>query len=59
MAKKTLGYGLISVGWMGRVHSRGLSQVPERYPDLGVAIRKVKIFVSWGYVSRPETGRQV
>ena len=41
MAKKTLGYGLISVGWMGRVHSRGLSQVPERYPELGVAIRKV------------------
>ena len=41
MAKKTLGYGLISVGWMGRVHSRGLSQVPERYPELGVAICKV------------------
>jgi predicted dehydrogenase len=41
MAKRTLGYGLISVGWMGRVHSRGISQVAERYPELDVAIRKV------------------
>ena len=41
MAQKTLGYGLISVGWMGRVHSRGISQVSERYPELGVSIRKV------------------
>ena len=41
MAIKTLGYGLISVGWMGRVHSRGISQVAERYPELGVNIRKV------------------
>jgi predicted dehydrogenase len=41
MAAKTLGYGLISVGWMGRVHSRGISQVAERYPELGVNIRKV------------------
>lgn len=41
MAAKTLGYGLISVGWMGRVHSRGISQVAERYPELGVSIRKV------------------
>jgi len=41
MPIKTLGYGLISVGWMGRVHSRGISQVAERYPELGVNIRKV------------------
>ena len=41
MSSKTLGYGLISVGWMGRVHSRGISQVAERYPELGVNIRKV------------------
>ncbi|MBU6380534.1 MAG: Gfo/Idh/MocA family oxidoreductase, partial [Acidobacteria bacterium] len=41
MSSKTLGYGLISVGWMGRVHSRGISQVAERYPELCVNIRKV------------------
>lgn len=41
MSQKTLGYGLISVGWMGRVHNRGISQVSERYPELGVSIRKV------------------
>lgn len=38
---KTIGYGLISVGWMGRAHSRGISQVADRYPELGVKIRNV------------------
>jgi predicted dehydrogenase len=38
MAKK-LGYGLISVGWMGRLHARSLSKLSDLYPELGADIR--------------------
>ncbi len=38
---KQLGVGVIALGWMGRLHSRGLRQVAERYPELGVAARLV------------------
>ncbi|MBO0803394.1 MAG: Gfo/Idh/MocA family oxidoreductase [Nocardiopsaceae bacterium] len=31
-----LGIGLISVGWMGRAHSRAYRNVGEHYPELGV-----------------------
>ena len=40
MAKK-LGYGLISVGWMGRLHARSLSKLSDLYPELGADIRFV------------------
>ena len=36
-----IGVGLISVGWMGRVHSRAYRQVRSVYPELGVRVRLV------------------
>lgn len=38
---KELGVGVIALGWMGRLHSRGFAQVAERYPELGVKARLV------------------
>jgi predicted dehydrogenase len=40
MSKK-LGYGLISVGWMGRLHARSLGKLSDLYPELGADIRFV------------------
>ncbi len=37
----TLGVGLISVGWMGRLHTRAYQSLPVVYPDLGVRTRLV------------------
>lgn len=33
---RRIGVGLLSAGWMGTVHSRGYTAVPDKYPDLGV-----------------------
>lgn len=41
MAKKKLGVGVISLGWMGRLHTRGYKALIEHYPDLDVDIRLV------------------
>ena len=30
-----LGIGLISVGWMGKLHSRAYQAIPVVYPELG------------------------
>lgn len=38
---KTVGVGLISVGWMGKLHSRAYSNLPVVYPELGIAPRLV------------------
>lgn len=38
---KQLGYGLISVGWMGRLHARSLAKLSDLYPNLGADIRFV------------------
>ena len=38
---KEIGVGVIALGWMGRLHSRGFSQVAQRYPELGVKARLV------------------
>lgn len=38
---KDIGVGVIALGWMGRLHSRGFSQVAERYPELGVKAKLV------------------
>lgn len=38
---QTIGVGLISVGWMGRLHTRSYKAIPERYPELGVTPRLV------------------
>ncbi|MBB2959066.1 Gfo/Idh/MocA family protein [Pseudoclavibacter helvolus] len=37
----TIGVGLISVGWMGRLHSRAYSALHHRYPELGIRPRLV------------------
>ena len=41
MADRAVGVGLISVGWMGRAHSRAYRAVHENYPDLAVRPRLV------------------
>ncbi|MCC4908761.1 Gfo/Idh/MocA family protein [Microbacterium sp. cx-59] len=33
-----IGVGLISVGWMGRLHSRAYVEAPRHYPDLPVSV---------------------
>lgn len=37
----TLGVGLVSVGWMGRLHSRAYRALPDHFPELGVRPRLV------------------
>lgn len=41
MAKKTIGVGVVSLGWMGRLHARSYRSVSERFPELGVEARLV------------------
>src|SRR5690606_617449 len=50
---RTLGVGLISVGWMGRLHSRAYTALPHVYPELGVAPRLVQA------ADTAEAGRRV
>lgn len=38
---RTIGVGLISVGWMGKVHSRAFQMLPIVYPELNVKTRLV------------------
>ena len=33
---RTLGIGVIGMGWMGTVHSRSYLEVPNRFPDSGI-----------------------
>lgn len=37
----TIGVGLISVGWMGKLHSRAYQSLPVIYPELGIKTRLV------------------
>lgn len=39
--KTTLGVGVISLGWMGRLHTRSYKALAERFPELNVDIRLV------------------
>lgn len=41
MSKKTLGIGVISLGWMGRLHTRAYKALAERYPEIDVDVRLV------------------
>ncbi|KTR41526.1 myo-inositol 2-dehydrogenase [Curtobacterium oceanosedimentum] len=41
MTVDTLGVGLVSVGWMGRLHSRAYRALPDHFPELGVRPRLV------------------
>lgn len=38
---RELGVGVISLGWMGRLHARSYRAIPERYPELRVRPRLV------------------
>lgn len=38
MSTTTLKVGVISLGWMGRLHTRSYKQLAERFPELGVDI---------------------
>lgn len=40
-SKKTIGVGLISVGFMGKLHARSYRLVGDRWPELGVQARLV------------------
>ncbi|MEK6343961.1 MAG: Gfo/Idh/MocA family oxidoreductase, partial [Curtobacterium sp.] len=40
-ATDMLGVGLVSVGWMGRLHSRAYRALPDHFPELGVQPRLV------------------
>ncbi|MGX1591132.1 Gfo/Idh/MocA family protein [Glutamicibacter sp. NPDC055491] len=39
--QRSIGVGLISVGWMGKLHARAYSSVPYAYPELGIKPRLV------------------
>lgn len=39
---REIGVGLVSVGWMGRLHSRAYRSVPFVYPELGLRPRLVQ-----------------
>lgn len=38
MSAKTLNVGVISLGWMGRLHTRSFKQLQERFPEIDVKI---------------------
>ncbi len=38
---RSIGVGLISVGWMGKLHTRAYQALPSVYPELGLAPRLV------------------
>src|ERR687894_199139 len=38
---REIGVGLISVGWMGKLHTRAYQAVPSVYPELGLKCRLV------------------
>ena len=38
---RTIGIGVIGMGWMGMTHSRAYSQVANRFPETGVQTRLV------------------
>lgn len=40
-ASRVVGVGLISVGWMGKVHSRAYGAIPVVYPELGIVPKLV------------------
>ena len=41
MAAPDIGVGLISVGWMGKLHTRSYQALPYVYPELGLRPRLV------------------
>ncbi|MDO5720165.1 MAG: Gfo/Idh/MocA family oxidoreductase [Actinomycetaceae bacterium] len=41
MEKQTVGVGLVSLGWMGRLHTRSYKALAERFPELKATIQLV------------------
>jgi predicted dehydrogenase len=41
--RSDLGVGLVSVGWMGRLHSRAYQALPSVYPETGIRPRLVHV----------------
>ncbi len=41
MSERTIGVGVVSLGWMGRLHSRSYRALAERFPELGAKVRLV------------------
>lgn len=41
MSKRTVGVGVISLGWMGRLHTRAYKALAERYAEIDVQVRLV------------------
>lgn len=42
-APRELRVGVVGLGWMGQVHSRALTRLPQHYPELGVRPRLVAV----------------
>lgn len=40
--ERTINVGLISVGWMGKVHTRAYNSIHQIYPELGIKTRLVQ-----------------
>lgn len=41
MSRKTIGVGVISLGWMGRLHTRSFKALREKYPEIEADIKLV------------------
>lgn len=41
MSKKSIGVGVISLGWMGHLHTRSFKALREKYPEIEVDIKLV------------------
>ena len=38
---REIGIGVVSLGWMGRLHSSSYQRLPSRFPELGIRPRLV------------------
>ncbi|PIE20324.1 MAG: myo-inositol 2-dehydrogenase [Arachnia propionica] len=41
MVRPTLGVGVISLGWMGRLHTRSYKQLAEKFPEIAADVRLI------------------
>ena len=39
--RRTIGVGVVSLGWMGRLHTRAYKALAEKFPEIDVNIRLV------------------
>ena len=44
---RTIGVGVIGMGWMGQVHSRAYNQLRDRFHDSGIVPRLVICRIRW------------